>query len=449
MTKTRAQKLASSSAGPAYQQIAADIRARIQTGRWKIGAMLPSRKDLARDYGVSVPTIERAMSDLLEDGTLRADTGRGTFVDRRGVRELRGEVPAILQDGFDGRPVRTNSPEYSTVPGEEHCVEPDIMPQFAPWTSSKPALPSRRTLSGPQMRIGIISQYLTGEIGYLSHTAVGIVGAIERIADRNGGASLFVGVRGGTDAGTRIRQAVDAMTARGATSIAITGFHEEHLAGDAMRSLMQTGLPVVMAGIEDIRLPIRHIYYDIRHSALQAASHLVEQGCTDLIYCGPINGGWVSDRMEGVHDAAVSFGLGSENVHYQIGTPAFSDKLKQTDLGRIAAAPLLDKLKPQTGIVACNDAVALGIMQAAASAGLSAGVDYRIIGFDGIQESRAAGLSTVPAPLEEMGREVVNMLDAMASGSCGAERLSVHSSVIMRQSTWLPVSEWTDTSERG
>ena len=65
---------------PLYRVIEQDLRSRIQKGKWPAGAMLPSRKSLAKEYGVDMRTIQRAISDLLADGTLQAHGGRGTFV---------------------------------------------------------------------------------------------------------------------------------------------------------------------------------------------------------------------------------------------------------------------------------------------------------------------------------------------------------------------------------
>ena len=42
--------------------------------------MLPGRHALAREYGVARGTSERAITNLVADGTLFAQEGRGTFV---------------------------------------------------------------------------------------------------------------------------------------------------------------------------------------------------------------------------------------------------------------------------------------------------------------------------------------------------------------------------------
>jgi len=65
---------------PVYRRIEQDIRSKIRDGVWIVGAMIPSRRELARQYQVEVKTIQRAIGLLLDDGVLRAEAGRGTFV---------------------------------------------------------------------------------------------------------------------------------------------------------------------------------------------------------------------------------------------------------------------------------------------------------------------------------------------------------------------------------
>lgn len=69
----------------AHCQIEEDLRQRVSRGDWAIGSMLPSRHSLALEYGVSVSTVQQAMAGLVEEGTLRSEASRGTFVSRGAV----------------------------------------------------------------------------------------------------------------------------------------------------------------------------------------------------------------------------------------------------------------------------------------------------------------------------------------------------------------------------
>lgn len=72
-------------ATPLYQQVAADIRRKIVSGEMPVGTQLQPHRELAVSYGVSVITINKALSGLVSDGTLHSRVGRGTFVAARPV----------------------------------------------------------------------------------------------------------------------------------------------------------------------------------------------------------------------------------------------------------------------------------------------------------------------------------------------------------------------------
>ncbi|RBM21747.1 GntR family transcriptional regulator [Prauserella sp. PE36] len=66
--------------GPVYvwQQVADHIEQRICAAEFAI--RLPNREVLAREYGVSVGSVRRAVKHLADRGSLRTTKGRGTYV---------------------------------------------------------------------------------------------------------------------------------------------------------------------------------------------------------------------------------------------------------------------------------------------------------------------------------------------------------------------------------
>jgi LacI family transcriptional regulator len=65
---------------PLYQQVAADIRGKIISGEMPVGMQLLPHREMAVRYGVSVITINKALSGLVSEGVLHSRVGRGTFV---------------------------------------------------------------------------------------------------------------------------------------------------------------------------------------------------------------------------------------------------------------------------------------------------------------------------------------------------------------------------------
>jgi GntR family transcriptional regulator len=71
------------SATPLYRQVAALLRARIESG--EITSRLPSLRTIAQEYGVSHITAEKAVQLLRDAGEVVTVVGRGTFVSRESL----------------------------------------------------------------------------------------------------------------------------------------------------------------------------------------------------------------------------------------------------------------------------------------------------------------------------------------------------------------------------
>jgi DNA-binding GntR family transcriptional regulator len=64
-----------------WEQVYADLLADLDSGELPPGTRLPSEQALADDvYGVSRPTVRRAIAALVEQGRLKVVHGRGTYV---------------------------------------------------------------------------------------------------------------------------------------------------------------------------------------------------------------------------------------------------------------------------------------------------------------------------------------------------------------------------------
>jgi GntR family transcriptional regulator len=65
---------------PLYHQIELDVRRQIESGAWKPGDQIPTEAELGTLYGTSRVTIRQAISNLVAEGRLVREPGRGTFV---------------------------------------------------------------------------------------------------------------------------------------------------------------------------------------------------------------------------------------------------------------------------------------------------------------------------------------------------------------------------------
>lgn len=72
---------------PLYYQLKELLRAEIERGVWRPGDLIPSERELCQTYGISRITVRQALSDLVGEGLLRRDQGRGTFVAAQKIRK--------------------------------------------------------------------------------------------------------------------------------------------------------------------------------------------------------------------------------------------------------------------------------------------------------------------------------------------------------------------------
>ena len=66
--------------GHQYQKVKAALTVGLSEGRWMFGEAVPSESQLARQFSVSVGTVRRAIDELVAEGILVRQHGRGTFV---------------------------------------------------------------------------------------------------------------------------------------------------------------------------------------------------------------------------------------------------------------------------------------------------------------------------------------------------------------------------------
>src|SRR5260370_16484913 len=87
---------------PKYAQVVAEIKRRIERKDYPPGSLLPSEHQLVDEFGVSRPTIVKALASLRQDGWIDTQQGRGSFV--RGRPALAGGERAPPPPPAAGRP---------------------------------------------------------------------------------------------------------------------------------------------------------------------------------------------------------------------------------------------------------------------------------------------------------------------------------------------------------
>jgi GntR family transcriptional regulator len=86
---------------PLHYQLKQLLLEKINGGEWTVGALIPSELELQDTYGLSRTTVRQALMDLVFEGRLIRERGRGTFVappkmthspeERRGLTQFMAE----------------------------------------------------------------------------------------------------------------------------------------------------------------------------------------------------------------------------------------------------------------------------------------------------------------------------------------------------------------------
>jgi GntR family transcriptional regulator len=90
-----------------YLQIVSQIKHQVTAGRLKIGERLPTVRQLAADLNLDPTTVARAYNQLIQEGVIAAQQGRGTYIyhmppsseNRKSRRErVVAQVEELLRD---------------------------------------------------------------------------------------------------------------------------------------------------------------------------------------------------------------------------------------------------------------------------------------------------------------------------------------------------------------
>lgn len=187
----------------------------------------------------------------------------------------------------------------------------------------------------------------------------------------------------------------------------LTGTHH----GDVRTAwLRDGGIPFVTFGrpwgAED-----EHAWVDVDGAAgtRAAVEHLAGQGHRRIGFVGwPPGSGVGDDRRAGWHGGLVAHGLPTHGLDVQV-----PDGMES---GRYAAARLLDRPGPPTGVVCASDSLALGVLTELQHRGLRPGVDVAVVGFDDTPAA-AIGLSSVSQPTTEAAEACVRQLRPLLDGA--------------------------------
>ena len=87
--------------GRLYEQIVAQIEARIVNGELHVGDQLPAERELATQFGVSRTAVREAVKALRQKGLVEINPGRGTFIADQTSSAVRHSLDFIMKIGAE------------------------------------------------------------------------------------------------------------------------------------------------------------------------------------------------------------------------------------------------------------------------------------------------------------------------------------------------------------
>ncbi len=70
-----------------YLQLSEILKKKIESEEWSLGSQIPTEEDLCNTYNVSRATVRGAISELVKEGYLVKQQGKGTFVIKKAVAD--------------------------------------------------------------------------------------------------------------------------------------------------------------------------------------------------------------------------------------------------------------------------------------------------------------------------------------------------------------------------
>ncbi|GAA4443912.1 LacI family DNA-binding transcriptional regulator [Pontibacter saemangeumensis] len=203
---------------------------------------------------------------------------------------------------------------------------------------------------------------------------------------------------------------------------------------DHFEPFFKKGIPVLFYDRVAEHKQSTSIVIDNVQAAYKATTHLIEQGCRNIVHIsGNLKINVYANRLKGYKYALIDHNLPFRE------SLVITNNLTEED--GIKAAEQILKMKPRPdGVFVSNDFCAVNCMKALKQAGISIPHDIAVVGFNNDPITRVVepSLTTIDYPGYEMGevavRSLINYLDALSDISI-TNTITLRSELIVRESS--------------
>jgi len=84
-----------------YLQLYDILKKKIESGEWSVGSQIPTEEDLCKTFNVSRATVRTAILELVRQGYLKRQQGKGTFIFRNVISEGLSMLTSFRESLFE------------------------------------------------------------------------------------------------------------------------------------------------------------------------------------------------------------------------------------------------------------------------------------------------------------------------------------------------------------
>lgn len=365
---------------PKHRDISRELRADIAAGRYAPTGRLPSEPQLVRRFGVSRPTVARALRDLQHEGLIERRAGSGTFVRKSADAAAATRLLGLLIPGLGSTEI------FEVICGELASLA-RVHDYSLLWGgSSQPRLDTDASIDHAEE---LCRQFITRRVGGVFFAPFELTPQQER-ANRK--------------------------------------FAE---------MLRQSGIPVVLLDRDIQSFPNRSDFdlvgIDNVAGGFLLAEHLIKLGCEHIRFVTrPLSAPTVDARIAGAREALVRHRLEPSPHWIASGDPADMKFVRSLIAGR------------QTDAFICaNDYTAAVLLRSLEAAGVRVPRDVRVVGFDDVKYATllSVPLTTIHQPCRDIAVIAFRaMMERIAEPTIPARSLMLMPRLVVREScgAYLP-----------
>ena len=360
-------------AQPKHAVIAQHLREAITLRTYKSGDRLPSESQLVRKFGVSRPTVGRALRDLQAEGLIERRAGSGSYV-RSNPNQAAARSLGLLVPGL------ANTEIFQIICGDLASLA-RAHDYSLVWGGSTP--PLENSDAGIQHAEDVCAQFIQQKLS-------GVFFAPVELQPEQGKANRKLA-----------------------------------------EQLRDAGLPVVLLDRDLTEYPSRSDFdlvgVDNMAGGYLLAEHLIKMGCKRIFFVSrPLSAPTVDARIAGAREALIRHRIEPDPDWIQTGDPADKKFVRRLVSGRRADA-----------FICANDFTAAVLLRSLEAAGERVPRDFKIVGFDDVKYATLVSvpLTTIHQPCRDIATLAFRtMLERMAEPTLPAHNISLMPHLVVRES---------------